>query len=116
MQATIAGDLAGLGEVQWDTRPSTCVVMASEGYPGAYKKGHVIRGLDEAAKLENVKVFHAGTKISGDEVVTNGGRVLGVTAIGDSVSKAKQAAYAAVKCIRWQGAWCRKGYFRQGIY
>jgi phosphoribosylamine--glycine ligase len=53
-------------------------------------------------------VFHAGTKLNGDQVLTNGGRVLGVTALGDSISTAKLAAYRAVKCIRWDGAWCRK--------
>ena len=83
--------------------------MASGGYPGKYETGKVIRGLEEAAQIEDVKVFHAGTKIDGDgNVVTAGGRVLGVTAIGDSVPAAKLQAYKAVKCIRWDGAWCRK--------
>ncbi len=94
--------------LEWDARPAVCVVMASEGYPGDYKKGKVIRGLDEAAKLEDTKVFHAGTTIRDEEVVTDGGRVLGVTAIGDTISQAKLKAYQAVKCIRWDGAWCRK--------
>ncbi len=95
-------------DVRWDPRPAVCVVMASEGYPGSYKKGHLIRGLDEAAKVADTKVFHAGTKLTNEGVVTNGGRVLGVTAIGDSVANAKLNAYKAVKCIRWDGAWCRK--------
>ena len=83
--------------------------MASDGYPGSYEKGHVIRGLPEADRLSNVKVFHAGTAINEDgDVVTNGGRVLGVTALGESVAAAKLRAYEAVKCIRWDGAWCRK--------
>ena len=83
--------------------------MASEGYPGSYEKGKVIRGLDEAAKIEDVVVFHAGTTTNdAGEVVTNGGRVLGVTALGDTVAAAKLQAYKAVKCIRWDGAWCRK--------
>ncbi|MEZ6090664.1 MAG: phosphoribosylamine--glycine ligase [Pirellulaceae bacterium] len=93
---------------QWDSRPSICVVMASEGYPGDYEKGLEIRGLQEAAELEDVKVFHAGTKRVADQVQTNGGRVLGVTAIGERISTAKLAAYTAVKQIRWPGAWCRK--------
>jgi len=83
--------------------------MASGGYPDKYETGKVIRGLEEAAKIPDVKVFHAGTKL--DEkgnVVTTGGRVLGVTAVGDSVATAKLQAYKAVKCIRWDGAWCRK--------
>lgn len=108
MEATIDGNLEQIGQVEWDARPAVCVVMASEGYPGAYEKGRVIRGLDAAAKLDDVKVFHAGTRLKGDEVVTDGGRVLGVTAIGDSIAVAKLAAYTAVKEIRWDGAWCRK--------
>ena len=94
--------------LEWDERPTVCVVMASEGYPGDYEKGRVIRGLGEAAELEDTKVFHAGTTTKDGQVVTDGGRVLGVTAIGDSISEAKLKAYQAVKCIRWDGAWCRK--------
>ena len=83
--------------------------MASEGYPGKYEKEKLIRGLEEAGKVEDVKVFHAGTKLDADgNAVTNGGRVLGVTALGDTVSTAKLQAYKAIKCIRWEGAWCRK--------
>jgi phosphoribosylamine--glycine ligase len=109
IEATVDRRLSEIGELQWDDRPSVCVVMASEGYPDAYEKGKVIRGLDDAAKLEDVKVFHAGTTHNeAGEVVTNGGRVLGVTALGSSVSNAKLRAYEAVKCIRWDGAWCRK--------
>lgn len=109
IEATIDRRLSEIGPLQWDERPSVCVVMASEGYPGDYEKGKLIRGLDEAAKIENVKVFHAGTKMNEQgEPVTNGGRVLGVTALGESVASAKLQAYKAVKCIRWDGAWCRK--------
>ncbi|REJ72119.1 MAG: phosphoribosylamine--glycine ligase, partial [Planctomycetota bacterium] len=89
-------------------RPAVCVVMASEGYPGDYEKGRVIRGLPEAAALFETKVFHAGTSRQGDQVVTSGGRVLGVTALGRDISDAKRKAYTGVKCIRWEGAWCRK--------
>jgi phosphoribosylamine-glycine ligase len=64
--------------------------------------------LDEAAKLPDVKVFHAGTNTRGGKIVTDGGRVLGVTALGDSIANAKFKAYQAVKCIRWDGSWCRK--------
>ncbi|MFN3148633.1 phosphoribosylamine--glycine ligase [Bremerella sp.] len=108
LEACAVGDLESIDPPEWDTRPAVCVVMASEGYPGSYEKGKPIRGLEEAAKLEDVKVFHAGTTMNGDQVVTNGGRVLGVTAIGDTISSAKLKAYTAVKCIRWDGAWCRK--------
>ncbi len=82
--------------------------MASEGYPGAYAKGKPIRGLEQAAELPDVKVFHAGTALQDGRIVNSGGRVLGVTALGDSIAEAKQRAYQAVRCIRWEGAWCRK--------
>ena len=109
LEATVDRRLGEIDPLEWDPRPSVCVVMASEGYPGNYTKGHVIRGLDEAAKVPDVKVFHAGTKLDDQgNAVTNGGRVLGVTAVGDSVAAAKLQAYKAVKCIRWEGAWCRK--------
>ena len=109
LEATVDRRLSEIGPVEWDDRPSVCVVMASEGYPGKYEKGKVIRGLEEAAKIKDVKVFHAGTRLDAEgNSVTNGGRVLGVTAMGDSVSTAKLQAYKAVKCIRWEGAWCRK--------
>ena len=108
LDAAVDERLEEIGELEWDPRPAVCVVMASEGYPGSYEKGHPIRGLEEAAALPDVKVFHAGTSLIDGQVVNTGGRVLGVTAMGDSVAKAKLAAYQAVKCIRWQGAWCRK--------
>jgi len=108
LEATIDGRLDQIAPLEWDPRPAVCVVMASEGYPGPYQKGHPIRGLDDAAKLPDVKVFHAGTAVADGQVVTAGGRVLGVTALGDSIAKAKLQAYTAVKCIRWDGAWCRK--------
>lgn len=94
-------------ELQWEERPAVCVVMASDGYPGSYEKGKEIKGLAEAANHDNVKVFHAGTRKKGDAVITDGGRVLGVTAIGQDISDAKDRAYAAVKEIRWQGSWYR---------
>lgn len=108
IDATIDGRLEEIEPPQWDTRPSVCVVMASEGYPGHYERGAPIRGLDEAAKIPDVKVFHAGTATSGGQIVTDGGRVLGVTALGNSISAAKLQAYTAVKCIRFAGGWCRK--------
>jgi phosphoribosylamine--glycine ligase len=108
LEATVDGRLDELSALQWDPRPAVCVVMASEGYPGSYEKGNAIRGLEEAAKLPDVKVFHAGTATKDNAVVTSGGRVLGVTALGNSISSAKLQAYTAVKCIRWSGAWCRK--------
>jgi phosphoribosylamine--glycine ligase len=106
--AAADGKLKDLPELEWDPRSSVCVVMASEGYPGSFTKGHPIRGLNEADALPDTKVFHAGTAIQKGEVVNNGGRVLGVTALGKDLSEAKRKAYEAVRCIRWQGAWCRK--------
>jgi phosphoribosylamine--glycine ligase len=91
------------GGIDWDPRPAVCVVLASQGYPGAFVKGRVIGGLDAAAALPDVKVFHAGTKPQGDFVVTDGGRVLGVTAIGDTLADAKRRAYEAVERIRFAG-------------
>lgn len=94
--------------LQWDHRPAVCVVMASGGYPGKYEKGKVITGLDEAGKLPDVKVFHAGTKLSGGKVVTAGGRVLGVTALGDTIKAAKERAYEAVSLIHFDGMQYRR--------
>jgi len=91
-----------------DATAADLVVMASEGYPDSYPKGLPIRGLDEVDALLGVKVFHAGTKLEGGRVLTNGGRVLGVTALGDTITQAKLHAYSGVKKIRWPGAWCRK--------
>ncbi|MCA9238906.1 MAG: phosphoribosylamine--glycine ligase, partial [Planctomycetales bacterium] len=108
LEATVEGRLDSLAPLEWDPRPAVCVVMASEGYPGSYEKGYPIRGLDDAAALPDVKVFHAGTSSIDGQVVNTGGRVLGVTALGNTISGAKLQAYRAVKCIRWQGAWCRK--------
>ncbi len=108
LEATIDGRLDEIAPLEWDPRPSVCVVMASEGYPGSYERGQPVRGLDEAAKVPEVKVFHAGTALHNGQVVTNGGRVFGVTALGTSISAAKLQAYTAVKCIRFSGAWCRK--------
>jgi phosphoribosylamine--glycine ligase len=96
------------GKLEWDPRPAVCVVMASGGYPGAFGKGKVITGLGEAAKVPDVKVFHAGTKREKDLVVTDGGRVLGVTALGDTLTLAKRNAYEAVAKIHFQGAHYRK--------
>jgi phosphoribosylamine---glycine ligase len=106
--AAVDGRLDQIDPPEWDERPGVCVVMASEGYPGKYANGRPIRGLDEAARVPDVQVFHAGTAMQGDQVVTDGGRVLGVTALGSTIPNAKLQAYTAVKAIRWDGAWCRK--------
>jgi phosphoribosylamine--glycine ligase len=114
LDLTVDGKLGELQDLDWDPRPSVCVVMAAEGYPNDYRKGDEIRGLDAAAALPDTKVFHAGTKLSGDKVLTTGGRVLGVTALGDNLPTAKLNAYKAVQAIRWTGAWCRKDISDKG--
>jgi phosphoribosylamine--glycine ligase len=96
------------GQLDWDPRPAVCVVMASQGYPGGYAKGKVITGLAEAARLPDVKVFHAGTKVENNVVVTDGGRVLGVTALGETLAAAKRRAYEAAGRIQFQGAFYRR--------
>ncbi len=108
LMAAADGKLDQLPPLEWDERPAVCVVMAAAGYPGEYEKGNAIRGIDEADRLTDSKVFHAGTLLREGEVLTDGGRVLGVTALGDDIVNAKLKAYQAVKCIRWDGAWCRK--------
>jgi phosphoribosylamine--glycine ligase len=90
-----------------DPRPTVCVVMASSGYPGAYPKGLPIGGIEAAEKIEGVQVFHAGTAIEGGRLVTAGGRVLGVAAIGDTLRDAIRLAYKAVDEIDWEGAYYR---------
>jgi phosphoribosylamine--glycine ligase len=106
--AAAEGRLKKLPPLEWDPRPAVCVVMASAGYPGEIKKGYPIRGLADASRVPDVKVFHAGTTRLGNQIVTDGGRVLGITAVGETIADAKLRAYQAVKCIRWEGAWCRK--------
>jgi phosphoribosylamine--glycine ligase len=107
LDASVSGTLASV-ELKWSSLASVCVVMASGGYPGNYAKGKVISGLDAAAKLTNTKVFHAGTALKDGQFVTNGGRVLGVTALGKDLKAAQAAAYAAVEKIRFDGAQFRR--------
>jgi phosphoribosylamine--glycine ligase len=107
-----------LGDItmQWDSRPAVCVVMASGGYPGEYQKGKVISGLDAAAKLKDVMVFHAGTAEKDGNIVTAGGRVLGVTAMGNTIAEAKAKAYEAVALISFEGACYRKDIADKAIH
>jgi phosphoribosylamine--glycine ligase len=107
LEATIDGNLAEQ-KVKWEDRASVCVVLASGGYPGSYEKGKVISGLQEAAKVRDTFVFHAGTTFKEGKVVTNGGRVLGVTALGSGIQEAIQRAYEVVAKISWEGAYYRK--------
>jgi phosphoribosylamine--glycine ligase len=106
LEAVVDENLSELPEdkVRWDPRPAVCVVMTSAGYPGKYEVGKPISGLDEVSKMPDVKVFHAGTKLDSGRVITDGGRVLGVTALGDSLAHAKKRAYEAVAKINFKGA------------
>ena len=95
-------------QLEWKKESSVCVVMAAEGYPGFYKKGQPILGLEDANALPGIVVFHAGTKEKNGEVLTHGGRVLGVTAIGADTATAINRAYEAVNEIQWEGVQFRK--------
>jgi phosphoribosylamine--glycine ligase len=107
LDASVDGTLDKI-ELNWKSAASVCVVMASGGYPGNYVKGKPIHGLEDAAKLPDVKVFHAGTALKDGAIVTNGGRVLGVTALGKDLKAAQAAAYAAVEKIHFDGAHFRR--------
>jgi phosphoribosylamine--glycine ligase len=101
------GELAGK-EAKWSNECALTVVMAAKGYPGDYAKGSEIRALNAASALSGVTLFHAGTKADSARIVANGGRVLNVTAVGASVSEARDRAYAAVDAIDWPEGFCRR--------
>lgn len=105
--AVAKGQLSKI-KIEWDPRPAACVVMASGGYPGSYLKGKVIEGLDKINHLEDTFFFHAGTTVENGKVVSNGGRVLCVTGIGETIEKALQTAYDGVQMIKFDGAYYRK--------
>lgn len=107
MLATCEGRLDKI-TLEWDSRPAVCVVMASGGYPDDYEKGKVITGLEDAEKMRDVVVFHAGTAEKDGKIVTSGGRVLGVTALGNNIAEAQARAYEAVEKIRFEKAYYRK--------
>ena len=94
-------------DLRWYPAAALTVVMAARGYPGHYAKGSVIEGLDEAAAVEGVEIFHAGTKAEGDRLFANGGRVLNVSALGETVGEARARAYQAVSRIHWPDGFCR---------
>ncbi|MBI4746368.1 MAG: phosphoribosylamine--glycine ligase [Deltaproteobacteria bacterium] len=114
MEAVIDERLYGI-KIEWDDRASVCVVMAAGGYPGDYRKGDEIIGLDDAAGMDEVTVFHAGTALKDSKIVTNGGRVLGVTASGSDIREAVKEAYRAVSKITWNGVHYRKDIGRRAI-
>jgi len=107
LDASTSGTLDKI-ELKWTPLASVCVVMASGGYPGNYAKGKIIHGLDAANALSQTKVFHAGTALKDGQIVTNGGRVLGVTALGKDLKAAQVAAYAAVEKICFDGVHFRR--------
>ena len=94
--------------LDWDPRVAVCVVMAAEGYPGSYENGRAISGLPDTAGQDDLAVFHAGTQRRGDTIVTAGGRVLGVTALGDSLADAREKAYRAADRIHFDGVQYRR--------
>src|SRR5262245_2296946 len=110
--ALLAVAVGRLGDValDWHDDAALCVVMAARGYPGAYAKGSEIKGLEAAGRDPNVQIFHAGTRRDGDRILADGGRVLGVTARGDTIAEAKAGAYAAIEEIDWPG-----GFYRSDI-
>jgi phosphoribosylamine---glycine ligase len=102
-------------DLRWYPDAALTVVMAAKGYPDAYQKGTLIEGLDAAAEVEGVEIFHAGTKADGGRVLANGGRVLNISALGKTVAEAQARAYAAVDKIRWPEGFCRRDIGWQAI-
>jgi phosphoribosylamine--glycine ligase len=107
LESTIDGKIDTC-TVEWDTRAAVTVVLAAAGYPGKYETGKPISGLNEAAKLEDVQIFHAGTKRANGEIRTAGGRVLAVTALGSTIKEARQRAYDAVSRIQFENCKYRR--------
>lgn len=101
-EACVNGNLADL-KIEWENKYACCIILCSQGYPGKYEKGREISGIDKAEALDDIIVFHAGTTAKDNQLLTNGGRVLGVTAIADNLQTALTKAYAAVKLIRFDG-------------
>jgi phosphoribosylamine--glycine ligase len=113
-EATLEGHLAEL-RLEWDPRPAVCVVLAARGYPGEVETGHEIRGLEDVEGWPDTIVFHAGTSVRDGRLVTAGGRVLGVTALGDSIDSAIRRAYRAVERISWEGMHFRRDIGARGL-
>jgi phosphoribosylamine--glycine ligase len=107
LESTIDGKI-GACAIEWDTRAAVTVVLASAGYPGKYETGKLISGLDDVAKLEDVQIFHAGTKRANGEIRTAGGRVLAVTALGSTIKEARERAYEAVSRIQFENCKYRR--------
>lgn len=114
LAACISGNLSRC-KIEWENKAAVCVVMASKGYPGAYEKGKAIHGFQETSRMEDVFVFHAGTTLVDGKMVTNGGRVLGVTGLGENIPKAIERAYQAVEKISWDGVHYRKDIGKKAL-
>lgn len=115
MLATVDNKLSRFKNLDWDKRSCVCVVIASGGYPGSYGKGKEIFGLAEAEKIKDAVVFHAGTKLEDAKILTNGGRVLGVTGLGNTIKEAMDTAYQAVGKIKFDGMQYRKDIGQKAI-
>jgi len=115
MLATLEQKLNRIRTLEWDERACLCVVCAAKGYPGNYERGKDISGLDKAARIKDVAIFHAGTKLQNNKVVTNGGRVLGVTGLGKTIKEAIDNTYAAVREINFEGMHYRKDIGKKAI-
>lgn len=112
LQKALDGSLNEV-ELSWETRAACCVVMASQGYPGSYEQGFSIQGLNDASAMPEAIVCHAGTRLQGKQVLTSGGRVLAITALGKNVAEASKKAYEAAGKISWQGSFYRKDIGRR---
>ncbi len=115
MLKTAEGKL-GQAKIEWDQRACVCVVLASGGYPGKYQKGKEIEGIEIGEELENILIYQAGTKKENGKILTNGGRVLSVVALGSSLSEAKEKAYKAVDKISFQGMYYRKDISDKALF
>jgi phosphoribosylamine--glycine ligase len=114
LEACVEGRLSAT-EFRWKPGASACVVAASQGYPGSYESGKVIAGLEEAARIPGVEIFHAGTRLEDGQYKTSGGRVLGVAATGDSLEEALGSAYEAMGRISFEGMVFRRDIGRRGV-
>jgi phosphoribosylamine--glycine ligase len=114
MLGTLDGRLDEV-ELQWDPRPALCVVASSKGYPGKYQTGAEISGVIDADATRDVKVFHSGTAMRGDTLVTDGGRVLSVTALGNTTADAQKRAYQAIEKIQFEGMHYRRDIGHQAL-
>jgi phosphoribosylamine--glycine ligase len=101
--------------LRWFNEAALTVIMATKGYPGDYGKGSVIQGLDEAARVEGVEIFHAGTMAKDGKILANGGRVLNICASGKTVAEAQRRAYQAVDRINWPEGFCRRDIGWQAV-